>query len=275
LTQGSRHVFRSSEDFLTATTFERLAYLDDATCWRVLQQAAKPELLPFRTVATLEQIEFWPRWPLRTKDEERVVEPDVFLRFSVGDPATRVALIVEAKLGGFQSAEQWAREWHAYQHNFGDTGGEVVLVALGGLEKRAASVAELADRANRELARLGLAPQLRAASLSWLDLVAALADLLETGAGASVRRILSDIIEALALHGYRRVKPVAELPAAARAFLALSARSADALSPRLAAAGTFADVSHQGRPEHLSNWLTATEGLRPIASTGFPLMGPR
>ena len=64
LGQPWRHVFRGSEDFLTAAVFERLAYMDDAVLWRLLQRAVRPDLLPPRTIATLECFDFWPRWPL-------------------------------------------------------------------------------------------------------------------------------------------------------------------------------------------------------------------
>lgn len=77
-----RTAFVKSEDILTSTVFERLAYLDGPTLWAVLAATFRPRILPDRKVAELERIEFWPRWGQANGTLERSVEPDFVLRFS-------------------------------------------------------------------------------------------------------------------------------------------------------------------------------------------------
>ena len=123
--------FRGNEDVLTATVFERLAYLDGPCLWGVL--ASVFPSLPTYQVAEVLTIEFWPRWS--ELESPGTVIPDVFLQFQVGDPAVIVSLIVEAKLDDLQYAGQWKREWDGFRARPKEYGGQpetVFLLAIGG-----------------------------------------------------------------------------------------------------------------------------------------------
>jgi hypothetical protein len=108
-----RNVFRFSEDLLTATILERLCYLESELFWQILQLSFAPDLLPVRSVAVLKEFILWPRWTAAAEKLGKTVQPEALLRFNVGDPASQITLILEAKLGGSQSPEQWAQEWIA------------------------------------------------------------------------------------------------------------------------------------------------------------------
>ena len=60
-----RELLRSSEDFVTASVFERLSYLSDETLWCVIRSAVEPPdvLAGFLAPGQL-SAEFWPRWRL-------------------------------------------------------------------------------------------------------------------------------------------------------------------------------------------------------------------
>ena len=201
-----RQVFRASEDLLTATVFERLAYLDGRLLWEVLRGAFRPQLLPARRLVELREIEFWPTW----QDTEGVigqdVEPDVVLTLSVGDPPRTVVLIVECKLGGLQYPRQWMLEWTAFAGKIGaDPPDEVWLLALGGLADSAARTVQTFT----ENIRATDGVELQALAADWDDLARALAEL-DVNDPIS-RRIVEDIEAALALNGYRNIQPLSGL----------------------------------------------------------------
>lgn len=230
-----RAAFAKSEDILTATVFERLAYLEGPVLWALLASTFRPRVLPDRKVAELSSIEFWPTWWAPDGGEGRSVEPDVVMRLSVGDPAADVTLVVECKLGGLQYPAQWAREWiAARQEGVGDAA-ETYLLALGGIP----AGAEAAVRSFTDGLRESHGIEVRAAAADWRDLLAALGRLEPDR--ASDRRVVADVRAALALHGYADHEPMASLAGMA-AGLRIPDGAADAMRwpddrPRTATAG--------------------------------------
>jgi hypothetical protein len=202
----------------TLTVLERLCYLEGRIFWQVLQRSLMPDVLPIRTVAELEEFTLWPRWNSAMEQLGQGVEPDALLRFKVGDPTNEITLIVEAKLGDMQNADQWAREWTAYRSESKcdqpDAEGEfkdVYFVALGGLDDRPAScVQKLADEANKIIAARGGTSNLKAVGADWSDLATTISELTRQVSMPN-QRVLRDLTEALALCGYRPVVPLAEL----------------------------------------------------------------
>jgi hypothetical protein len=227
-----KSIFRFNEDLLTATILERLSYLDAPLFWLILQSSFAPDLLPRGNVADLKEFSLWPRWTEASTLLGKSVIPDALIRFEVGDPATEIILILEAKLDGSQNAQQWAQEWIAY-HSEGerDESAEVYLVALGGLYGQAKfQVLKLADEANTIINELGGVGDLKAVGADWSDLATAIYDLSHHASSAN-RRILHDIKEALALRGYRQVRLLADLPADAHNLCSLSDHSMEILRP--------------------------------------------
>ncbi|MCS4089428.1 hypothetical protein [Rhizobium sp. BK176] len=201
-----RKVFRISEDLLTASVFGRLAYLDDGILWRILRRTFGAPL-PDLKVAELEDIAFWPRWTDAIEDE-RNVEPDVFLDFKLGDPAIQVRLIVEAKLWNHpsQDARQWAREWVAYQDANGDDGHIAFLCALGGLGKR---TEEMAEQIAAEVSALG--HDIKVAAAGWDRLLDAIEKERENPMSRATTRIIDDVVAALGLADYQHLKLPGEM----------------------------------------------------------------
>lgn len=204
-----RRVFRSSEDFLTSSVFERLAYLDGALVWEILGKTFRSALLPPRRVADLQEISFWPNWPDTEGTIGQDVQPDVFMTFDVGDPGRRFALIVECKKGNnYQTARQWALEWQAFfaQTQSGDDPpDEVLLLALGGLpEPATATVTRFVEEIRKDWGQ-----EVRALAADWSDLSRAL-DEIDLCSGVAERTV-NDIRAALELNGYRTIRPMSEL----------------------------------------------------------------
>ncbi len=206
-----RKAFRISEDLLTASVFGRLAYLEDEVLWRIMRRTFGAPLPDLR-VAELEDIVFWPRWNDALEDD-REVEPDVFLDFKLGDPIAPVRLIIEAKLWKYPShaASQWAREWVAYQDANDEEGHAVFLCALGGLGKK---VEETADRISAEVAALG--HEIKVAAAGWDRLLDAIEEERQRPMPRSTTKIIDDIVTALALADYQHLKLPGDMPHHAR-----------------------------------------------------------
>ena len=81
------------EDSLTGAVFSTLLHLPEEMFWEVLREAVKSPRFPVPPVppVRLEEVQPWPAWDGEGTGNSRLVEPDLFLRFSGLD------LIVEAK----------------------------------------------------------------------------------------------------------------------------------------------------------------------------------
>lgn len=200
-------VFNISEDFLTASVFERLAYLDAPTFWAVLRDATRSELPACGADIELETFELWPRWGVG----EGTVEPDAYIRFKTG--SRLFSLIVEAKLDGVQSAAQWVRELRGQVKGVADGRDEtVVLLAIGGLRKDPATfVAAETARARGIMTSEGLQADIEVVWLEWQDLTDAVGAMRARSETFAVQRIFDDILAALALHRYWRFAALTDL----------------------------------------------------------------
>ena len=254
--------FVRSEDILTSTVFERLAYLDGPTLWALLSATFRPRILPERKVAELEHIEFWPTWGQAKATLEKAVEPDVVLRFSVGDPPQEIVLIVECKLGGLQYPDQWAQEWIAYQAENASEGGasETCLLALGGLSTSAEAMVDAFTARLHETHGITV----RAAAADWHDLLKALGGIEVTR--ATDGRVLADVRAALALHGYSQFTPMSSLGVIASGY-GIKPGSMDRLrwAQDVQAADRSPDVPDQAKgSDPLPGWVERVAPYRPI-----------
>lgn len=96
----------NSEDAKTSSIIGTLSLLPAKQFWAIIRSACyNSNGLP-ESVTELQHIKFWPQWKL----DDRVVEPDVFVRFKEFD------LIIELKRndGNQQDMNQWKREIDAY-----------------------------------------------------------------------------------------------------------------------------------------------------------------
>lgn len=231
--------------------------MDGPTFWAVLCKTTQPAALLPRKFAELIEIEFWPTWSEARDGLGKGVEPDVFLRFSVGDPAHTVTLIVECKLDGWQNTDQWAEQWKAHAAEYAsEPPDECWLLALGGLpwgpEQTATSfIADIGKKHDVSV---------RAVAADWQDLLKALDDVELKDAAA--KRIVCDIREALSLNGYHLIKPMAEL-----------AKIADDLHLRFDEAVAVlarwnASDSELSPPDldALARWPIETESFRPMTT---------
>lgn len=265
--QSWRSLFRGSEDLLTATVFERLAYLNGALFWRLLTSTAKPSILPKRHVAELQKLTFWPRWnAAHSASGQGWTEPDAVLDFEIGDPPERVVLIVEAKLGGLQTAEQWAREWIAYEReNAGyDRPARTFLLAIGDFRLlNARRIEALTADASKLLESFSSEIPVQAVGVNWSDLLIQVRKERD-GSENHTRRVLDDIESALTLYGFRDYTAVESFASEASAFMDLDAMSILALQRRVVSFYAPNKQANLGRS--LVGWAASTSVLRPIGN---------
>lgn len=183
-----RTALKSSEDMLTATVFERLSYLPGADLWSILHTIC-PDLPSYR-VAELKEIIFWPRWEDVERGEGQV-EPDVIMHFDLGDPQRQVTLVIEAKTGGVQCADQLNRQWTAAQEK--EDISQPILVLVGGLERDALPTLRK---------KLGIQSK-HMVGANWPAFARALKSAPRTT--NEIARVLDDSLAALASWGYRHI----------------------------------------------------------------------
>lgn len=250
-----RSVFRSAEDPLTAAVFSRLAYLDPTLLWAILGCATRGELPVGSRQMRLAEAQFWPGWSLTTVEGVRSVEPDVFMRFDLGDPPRRVDLVVECKRGERHDRGQWEREWRAHAETYPDEGidTDVVLLAVG--KWRRTPPVEVA--AILGVCQKPMPKRVRVVAMDWRDLTDTLARL---DVEDRDRRIVEDILDALALHGHLHVHEMRGLARMRAAF----ERSQEALATlSLQAPDEPRQVSGSG-PDRLAGWLARIETMRSV-----------
>lgn len=181
-----------AEDVLTATVFERLAYLPDTLFDAFLAQLLQLD----EPAGALVDIQFWPSWYMAGSR----VEPDVVLHGS------ERSLLVEAKRHDHslqQYAQQLARELIA-----GSRDGELrrpVLLTLGGLpEYTEAAAGQLGEQIDAALGKAGVDYEL--VCRSWTHLYLALESTLAAAPAdgrPGLQRLLDDIAATYAWHGLR------------------------------------------------------------------------
>lgn len=176
---------QGAEDVLTASVFERIAYLPD----EVFISFAKKLFDDRMDIGALDDIVFWPGW------QSRSVEPDVILKCGGQN------IIVEAKrYDNFQQQypKQLAREIiTAYE--IGIT--KPILLTVGGMsDYRPQSIANLKAQIDNALNQpLDYAFY----AVSWQELYYNLQLAIDEMSSSPLNRLLSDIREAYAWHGIR------------------------------------------------------------------------
>ncbi len=118
ISQSVGALFRNLEDARTSTIFERLTYFPPVIAWDLLRLSSKNAVPDFRLVE-LAEVKFWPKWQI-ARSGRKFVEPDVYMRWVVGDPSIIIDMIIEAKLPGAisQSPQQWLDQLEGYRDHF-------------------------------------------------------------------------------------------------------------------------------------------------------------
>lgn len=191
-----------AEDVLTASVFERLAYLPDTLLSAVMTQFVGQPFGP------LQQIEFWPSWPLENRTR---VEPDVLLCDA------QLQIVIEAKRHDHlrqQDPQQLANELLAgWQGNLLQD--NCILLALGGLDNPS-------DHASRRLLGEVLqflpedsARRFKLVCRTWQQLYQSLESHIRPDSPPGCQRLLDDIAKCYAWHGLRThpMRWLSDLPA--------------------------------------------------------------
>ncbi|MEI4549797.1 hypothetical protein [Pseudoalteromonas spongiae] len=126
-----RDVFKTYEDLLTATVFERFNYLSQHTQHRFISFLLEGTLdKSILDLGRLLNIEYWPRFSIENNSQSSV-EPDLILCFENAN----VLIEVKPPSGGGQYYAQWEREVSALKNNSRYTNKKLYFVALGGVNE--------------------------------------------------------------------------------------------------------------------------------------------
>lgn len=176
---------QGAEDVLTASVFERIAYLPDEVFICFMQNLLGSEVV----INALDQIEFWAGW------QGRSIEPDVVLKLGNN------VIIVEAKRHDHhqqQYAEQLAKQ---IQAAYAEEITNPVILAIGGMgDYSKNSVLHLKSEIDTKLDK-NLNYSIYAKS--WQQLYLALQMSVEQHQSKPLYRMLNDIREVYAWHGIR------------------------------------------------------------------------
>ena len=188
----TRGMTEGAEDILTATLFERLAYLPDTVLGTFFSQLLPEDI----ELGVLVEIQFWPKWSL----DGEGVEPDVALTFS------ECTVLVEAKRYDYiqqQDPKQLARELRAgwEGENLEDA---TVLLTVGGLSEYSPEATE-SLRTEIENKLGNNIYDFKLICRSWRQLFSALDYAVKQHSeyGSGMERICTDIAAAYAWHGLR------------------------------------------------------------------------
>jgi hypothetical protein len=205
--ESLRAAFLRFEDLLTATVFERLAYLEPPILWQILRETFGISGWSDESEVSLISIEFWPMWTAASDTLGKAVEPDVVIQFAFGERHERVTLIVECKHRSLQAVEQLWQEWAAWEEESvsGDEQDAVWLLALGGVRHAKALVSEVQQHARQQGTE-----RLNIAAAGWDDLLKSIARVRDCP--GTNRLILADLVRALELQGNRLDQLLHDLP---------------------------------------------------------------
>lgn len=179
------------EDALTASVFERLAYLPAPVAIELLQQAIHPRRgLP--DSATFKAV-FWPSYTAAGGSSR--VEPDVVVELD------SAIMVVECKHLGEQDAGQWRREILAVRSAEQFPNRSLLFLAAGGIDvsQHSSRVATVADL------------EVPVLQLRWERLHEVCMSQRTRQAEPHVRAIFDDLVSALGTFGYNRA-PTFEKP---------------------------------------------------------------
>lgn len=120
------------EDPKTSSIFETMLMLPDDLFWNILRAACfDNDNLP-KVAGLIEDYDFWPHWDPTGTTNNKLVEPDVFIRFQLFD------VIIEAKYNdrAGQYSQQWENEIISYKNEYGEDK-PVYFIAVGGNSDKA------------------------------------------------------------------------------------------------------------------------------------------
>jgi len=185
-------LFKTREDLLTSTVFERFYYLSEKVQQNILQHWFQKYHGSIPTsFATLENISYWPRFTHIHDEGSNVVEPDLILNFA------ECNIIVEVKppAGGDQYFHQWQKEIASFLQSEEYQGKPLYFLAIGRI-----SVLDIEQWATGLLKQyVGLNGL---AALEWAEVTEHILTLTkDTELTKQDERILNDILEGLSLYG--------------------------------------------------------------------------
>lgn len=198
-----KFIDRHREDSLTAAVFTHLLHLPVELFWQILREACYSDNFP-AAVGEPISVDYWPKWDPTGTGNTTYIEPDVFIRFADFD------LIVEAKRWDdrMQDRGQWERELIAYVNEYGEERREVRLLAVGGIHDESDATIEH-QRAGK--VKPGLATGNRSSrklicpvhKCRWKRILNECRRLnRQPSQSRAVVRILTDVIDLFAWHGY-------------------------------------------------------------------------
>ncbi|MGB0893368.1 MAG: hypothetical protein ACPGUD_03100 [Parashewanella sp.] len=200
------NLFKTREDLLTSTFFERFAYLSINLQKQILTSFfSSPETLFRNAIQGLTElgdfisIDYWPHFSLQ--DENRkFVEPDLILKFTHAD----ILIEVKPPAGGYQNEQQWRTEINGYIECNENTKKALYFLALGQTSKITSSTVrqDIIKKSKYELL-LGVA------AIEWqfiADRLVELTTLDNNVCSIQDIRILNDMLDALKLYGIRTSK---------------------------------------------------------------------
>lgn len=184
------------EDSLTASVFDILKYLPSTFFWQLLKDALVLDTLPEYS-GDIQEMQYWPKWSATNTKNSIYVEPDVFIRFKAFD------VIIEAKRydANQQSVYQLKKEIIAYYNEYADDEKEVYLIQVGGLQEICTD--EYIEVNNQKVYQ---------SKTNWSQLLRIIAIYKERviqqqlPGQQQIALLLSDLIDAFAIHGFHQKK---------------------------------------------------------------------
>lgn len=188
-----------AEDLLTASVFERLAYLPDDAFKKVMSDLLGNENAP----GALEEMTFWPSWYEGEEDQRSRVEPDVVLQCK-----ERVVIVEAKRYDGCQQqyADQLARELCAAKKN---RFARPVLLAVGGMRNHGKEEVdrlrkEVSEALNNKSDALNDKYEYDLIFISWRRLYESFSVTVRNcSENSGLQRVLKDVEQAYDWHGVR------------------------------------------------------------------------
>lgn len=184
--------FRRCEDSLTSTVFDLLKYLPFELFWTILKKSLYHQKLPEVSGEILE-LTYWAKWNADDTQNERYIEPDVFIRFYNFD------LIIEAKRHNEKQQKHYQilNEIRSYFNEFDVDNKDLYFIQLGGLN----TLTEAEDNYHN-------GKKIILCKTDWTKLLDQIVceknkiNNLDYSQTNSCKRILEDIIKGFEMHGY-------------------------------------------------------------------------
>lgn len=194
--QSWRSIFRTYEDLLTASLWERISYLSDDALHQFLSSLLEIDV---RQWGKFESVIFWPKYDFPAATDESLsflingendyAEPDVVVNFE------HAALLVEVKppAGGKQYQKQWCKEIYTWK-NSEDVKPHLHFLALGNLPANTTALFNELNALFNDVSYYGLEWQQFRTKLHYPE---------RAWPSRQDQRIIDDCLQALALYNVR------------------------------------------------------------------------